>query len=85
LELILKIDDKGRILIPVHIRREIGLKRVVKVRVEGRKLVIEPIEDPIEILTETVLKGSTDIEKEVKDLRSIAEKEALKRVKERWF
>ena len=35
LEFVLRIDSRGRILIPASIRRELGLRRVVRVRVEG--------------------------------------------------
>ena len=85
LELTLKIDDKGRILIPAFIRRKLNLKRVVKVRIEGGKLIIEPFKNPTEALTQTVIKGTVDVEKEIAELRKIAEKEGLKRVKKRWF
>ena len=84
LELILKIDDRGRILIPVSIRRKLNLKRVVKVRVERERLIIEPFKDPTEALTQTVVRGTTDVEEEIAKLRKTAEKEGLKRVKERW-
>ncbi|RLE96125.1 MAG: hypothetical protein DRJ57_05910, partial [Thermoprotei archaeon] len=33
LELLLRVDAKGRILIPASIRRELGLGRVVRARV----------------------------------------------------
>ena len=54
LELTLRIDDKGRILIPAFIRRKLNLKRVVKARIEGEKLIIESFKDPTEALTRTV-------------------------------
>ena len=84
MELLIKIDDKGRILIPVHIRRKLGLKRVVKMRVEENKLIIESVENPIEVLVQTVVKGSKNIEEEIADFRKISEEEGLKRVRERW-
>lgn len=85
MELTLKIDGKGRILIPAFIRRKLNLKRVVKVRIEGGKLIIEPFKNPTEALTQTVIKGTIDVEKEIAELRKIAEREGLKRVKKRWF
>jgi len=85
MELLIKIDDKGRILIPVHIRRKLGLKRVVKMRVEENKLIIESVENPIEVLVQTVVKGSKNIEEEIADFRKISEREGLKRVRERWL
>ena len=80
----MKLDSKGRLLIPASIRRKLNLRNVVKVHVEEKRLVIEAVEDPIEVLSETVIKGAVDAEKEIVKLRKVAEKEALKRVRERW-
>ncbi|RLE95158.1 MAG: AbrB/MazE/SpoVT family DNA-binding domain-containing protein [Thermoprotei archaeon] len=85
MELLLKIDSRGRILIPADIRRKLNLRNVVKVRVEEKRLIIEAVEDPIEALAETVIKGSTDIEKEMSKYRKVVEKEALEKVRERWL
>lgn len=85
MEILLKIDAKGRILIPAHIRRKLGLERIVKMRVEKNRLIIESVEDPVEALVQTVVKGSRDIEREIADFRRVAEKEAMKEVKKRWL
>ncbi|RLF14292.1 MAG: AbrB/MazE/SpoVT family DNA-binding domain-containing protein [Thermoprotei archaeon] len=84
MELLLKIDGKGRILIPANIRKKMGLEHLVKVRIEDNKLIIEPVRDPIETLTRAVIRGSRDIEEEISSLRVISEKEGLKRIRERW-
>jgi len=83
-ELILKLNDKGRILIPANIRKALKIKNAVKVIVKNNELIIKPIEDPIEALTKTIIKGSTDIEKEIREFRRIAENEAHRRLGERW-
>jgi len=85
MELIIKLDRKGRILIPANIRKALGIERVVRIVVKDNELVIKPIEDPIEALTKNVIKGSKDIESEINEYRIEAEKEALRRVKERWY
>ena len=43
---VVKVDEKGRILILKDIRESVGVKEksYVKVRVEGRRIVIEPLE-----------------------------------------
>ena len=82
---LLRLIKKGRILIPADIRRKLGLRHVAKMHVEGDKLIIESIEDLIDSLTNTVVKGSKDIEMEIAGLREKAEKEGLKRVRERWL
>ncbi len=85
LEFILRVDSKGRILIPSEVRSLLNIKGAVYARVEGGKLVIEPIRDPIEILTASVIRGTTDVEREIKELRRAAFGEAVERVGERWF
>ena len=85
LEFILKVDDKGRILIPKEIRSLLNIENVVSARVENGKLIIEPIKDPIDLLTSSVLRGTTDVEKEIKELREAVLREAEKRVRERWL
>ena len=83
--MLLKIDAKGRILIPAYIRKKMGLKRIVRMRVEKNRLIIESVEDPVEVLVRTVVKGSRDVEKEITNFRKMAEKEAMKRVREKWL
>ncbi len=83
--MLLKLDEKGRVLIPAHIRRRLGLKRVVKMYIEKDRLIIESVEDPAESLAKTVVKASNDIEEEITSLRRRAEKEGLKRIEERWL
>jgi AbrB family looped-hinge helix DNA binding protein len=85
LEFILKVDDKGRILIPKEIRSLLNIENFVSARVENGKLIIEPIKDPIDLLTSSVLRGTTDVEKEIKKLKEAALREAEKRVKERML
>lgn len=83
--LLLKIDAKRRILIPAYVRRKLGLRRVVKVHIEADRLIIEPVEDPVEALAETVIKGSEDIEEEITGFRRVSNEEAVKRVKDEWL
>ncbi len=84
MELLLRVDAKGRILIPASIRRELGLERVVRARVEGGRLVIEPVGDPVEALTRAVVEGTRDVEEEVARLGRVVGEEAVRRVVERW-
>jgi len=84
LELILNVDKKGRILIPSEIRARLGIKNAVNVRVEEGRLIIEPIKDPIDLLTSSVIRGTKDVELQINELRKVAFKEAMERVNERW-
>jgi len=81
-ELLLKVDEKGRMLIPKDLRERLGLGGVVRARVEEGRMVLEPVRDPIELLEKTVVKGTEDIEKEIVELRGVAERE-LWRILER--
>lgn len=67
-----RIDEKGRILIPAQMRRKLS-SGIVRLRVEGDKIIIEPIKDPIERLVMAVKKGTKDVSEEIRGLRKIAE------------
>lgn len=45
MEFLAKIDDKGRVLIPIEIRRKLSLKKheIVSIRIESGRIIIEPI------------------------------------------
>jgi len=73
-ELTLRIDRKGRVLIPAEIRRLISLRDVVKAQVEGEKLILEPMRNPIEDLTALVVDKSGDVEKDIAAFKGAAEK-----------
>lgn len=84
MELLLRMDSKGRILIPARIRKRLGLKHVVRMRVEEDRLIIESVKDPIESLVRTVIEGSSDVEKEIASFRRLSGREAVERARERW-
>ncbi len=67
-----RIDEKGRILIPAHMRRKLSSK-IVRLRVEGDRIIIEPVRDPIERLVMSVKRGTKDVSKEIRRLRKVAE------------
>ena len=82
MELLLKVDEKGRILIPRALREKLGIGRLVRARVEEGRIVIEPVEDPLELLEKAVVKGTEDVEREIGELRGIAEVELRKLAEE---
>ena len=85
LKFTLKVDGKGRILIPKEVRSMLNIGKVVSARIEDGKLVIEPIRDPIDFLTSSVIRGTVDVEREIRKLRRAALEEVKKKVEERWF
>lgn len=75
-EMVLTVDRRGRVLIPANIRRKLGIRGAVKARVEEGKLVLIPMEDPLLLLEKIVVKGTSDVEAQIRELRRAAE-EAL--------
>ena len=53
---ILCVDDKGRVTIPSDVRKMVGVRRFVRMSVEGNRIVLEPIKDAWEELSELVIK-----------------------------
>ncbi len=84
MEFILKVDSKGRILIPSEIRRSLGIKDAIIARIEDKKIIIEPLKDPIDLLTSSIIVGTKNIEREIKEIRRIAAREVRRRIGERW-
>lgn len=73
-----RVDKKGRVLIPSKIREELNIKNIVEIEVQGRKIILKPVEDPLDSLEKVVVKGTKDVEKEISTLRRIAERELSK-------
>uniref|UniRef100_A0A7J3X4Y9 AbrB/MazE/SpoVT family DNA-binding domain-containing protein n=1 Tax=Thermofilum pendens TaxID=2269 RepID=A0A7J3X4Y9_THEPE len=80
MELLLKVDSKGRVLIPRALREQLGIRKLVKARVEGGRVVLEPVGDPVELLERVVVEGTEDVEGEIGELRRVAEVELRKLV-----
>uniref|UniRef100_A0A7C1TAC3 AbrB/MazE/SpoVT family DNA-binding domain-containing protein n=1 Tax=Thermofilum pendens TaxID=2269 RepID=A0A7C1TAC3_THEPE len=80
MELLLKVDSKGRVLIPRALREQLGIRKLVKARVEGGRVVLEPVGDPVELLERAVVEGTEDVEGEIGELRRVAEVELRKLV-----
>ena len=75
---LIRMDEKGRVLIPLKIRRRLGMKNLVRIRVEGEKVILEPVPDPLDIIKGLVVKGTEDVEREIRGLRKIAERQLFK-------
>jgi AbrB family looped-hinge helix DNA binding protein len=81
-ELLLKVDEKGRVLIPRALREKLGIGRLVRARVEEGRIVIEPVRDPLELLEKAFVKGTEDVERGIGELRRVAEAELRKLAEE---
>jgi AbrB family looped-hinge helix DNA binding protein len=76
-EAMVKVDAKGRVVIPSKIRRKLGIKNIVEIRIEGEEITLKPVEDPLKSLEKLVVKGTEDVEEEIKRLRGAAERQLL--------
>ena len=74
----MKVDRKGRIVIPSNIRRQLNIKNLVKIIVKDGEITLKPVEDPLKSLEKLVVKGTTDVEKEIQRLYRTAERELQK-------
>ena len=77
-EVTVRVDEKGRVVIPSSIRRQLNIKNIVKISVKGGEVALKPIEDPLKSLEKFVKKGTKDIESEIETLRGAAERELQK-------
>lgn len=77
-EVTVKVDGKGRIVIPSWIRRQLNIKNIIKIRVEGGEITLKPVEDPLRSLEKLVIKGTTDVEREIRRIREVADRELQK-------
>jgi len=78
MEVVVKVDRRGRILIPAAIRKKLNIRNAVKIIVEEDKLILRPMEDPLKQIEKLVIKGTSDVELEIQKLRKVAEERLLK-------
>lgn len=79
-ESLAKVDDKGRVVLPLKVRKELKIRNIVKTKVEKGRIILIPVEDPLESLLKTVVRGTKDVEKEIRRLRRTTEKGILREV-----
>lgn len=77
-EVTVKVDEKGRVVIPSNIRRQLNIKNIVKMSIKGEEVTLKPVEDPLSSLEKLVVKGTVDVEREIRRLRRVAELELQK-------
>ncbi len=77
-EVVARVDDRRRIILPLKVRRELKVKNMIKIKVEGDKIILTPLEDTLESIKKIVIKGTRDVEEEARELKHVAERELLK-------
>jgi len=73
-----RVDGKGRVVIPSDIRKQLNIKNVVKIRIKDGEVSLKPVEDPLKSLEKLIVKGTKDVESEIRRLRGAADRELLK-------
>lgn len=77
-ETAVRVDEKGRLVIPSKIRREMGIKKIRTMKVERGSIVLIPVADPLESLGKVAVKGTKDVEMDIRRLRQTAQRELSK-------
>jgi len=78
MNIVLKVDERGRVVIPSEVRRRVGIKRAVRLHVEGRRIILEPVEEPLEELSRLVKKVKIKASLEPELVSRIAEEQLTK-------
>ncbi len=73
-----KVDEKGRIVVPRNMRRQLNIGRRVRLRVEDNKIILEPVRDPLDELAELVVESKITASKEPEKISQIAGQELEK-------
>lgn len=77
-EILAKVDKKGRVLLPSKVRRDLKIKSLVRMRVGIDNISLTPVANPTVSVTKYVVRGTKDVEKEIRRLRRRTEKQILK-------
>lgn len=76
-EAIVRVNEQGRVVIPVNLRQELGLVTGSKliVRLEGKKIVLEQPEDVFRRLRSTFNSPTSLVDELIEDRRTEAKHE----------
>ena len=59
-------------------RHSPSIRNIVKIVVRGGEITIRPAEEPLKSIEKLVVKGTTDVERDIRRLRRAAERELQK-------
>ena len=74
-ERVVRVDSRGRVVIPSEVRKALNIGRAVKLRVKDGAVILEPVEDPLEELSKLVVKVSVKASVEPRRLGETASRE----------
>jgi len=75
---LLKVDERGRIVIPSEIRKKMGIRKTVRLHIEEGKIILEPAEDPLDKLSKLVKKVKIKASLEPELISKTAEDQLIK-------
>ena len=78
MEYIVRVDDRGRISVPSDVRKLLGIKRYIKLRVVGGKVILEPVSDPLDDLADLITEVSMKASQKPEELSKLASEELMK-------
>lgn len=81
MEYVLRVDRKGRVVIPSEVRRRLGIEGFVRLRVESGRVVLEPARDPLEELSELVVEVNVRASEEPERLGEEASRRLLEELR----
>ena len=78
----MRVDGRGRIVIPSEVRRLLGIGRVLRLRVEGEKIILEPVKDPLEEVSKLIVKVRIKASEEPERISQAAYKQLVEEFRE---
>ena len=69
----MRLDEEGRLKLPKEILQHINLGEKAKVSIEKNRIIIEPLQNPLESLTEQMVNPTGDIEREIANFKRAAD------------
>ena len=82
MERVLHVDDRGRVVIPSDVREKLGIKRYVKMYVKDGKVILEPVKDIFEEISNLVVEVKIKASLEPSKLSQIASQQLTKEARE---
>ena len=78
MEYIVRVDDRGRISIPSDVRKLLGIRRYIRLRVADGKAILEPVKDPLDDLVNLVTEIAVKASQRPEELSKLASEELMR-------
>ncbi len=75
---ILRVDDRGRVVIPSDVRERLGIKRYVRMYARDGKVILEPVRDAFEEVSSLVVEVRVKASLEPSVLSRVASLQLIK-------